>query len=140
MPLACHLIQEGWSSKALSCFLQLENAAANVLARFHHVDEDGQEQDFTGLQVLLYSSKNFGPLSLRDLSVSPWPYCVFKNLLHTMKQLLQFALSPKRHLGLGFYIYKYICYPTCCPMASVHDVQDLESLSCCSQSMFLGSS
>jgi hypothetical protein len=50
--------------------VQLESAAANVLARFHHVEEDGQEQDFTGLQVLLHSTKQFGPTSLRELSVS----------------------------------------------------------------------
>ena len=57
------------ASNPASVSLQLESAAANVLARFHHVEEDGQEQDFTGLQVLLHSSKQFGPTSLRELSV-----------------------------------------------------------------------
>ncbi len=62
--------------------VQLESAAANVLARFHHVEDDGQEQDFTGLQVLLHSSKQFGPTSLRELSVStPLPPLSLVNLV-----------------------------------------------------------
>ena len=53
--------------------LQLEAAAANVLARFHHSDGEGTEQDFSDLQILLHSSKKFGPGSLRELSVSDKP-------------------------------------------------------------------
>ncbi|KAK9810736.1 hypothetical protein WJX73_003912 [Symbiochloris irregularis] len=49
-------------------FPVLEAAAQRVLQQFHNRDEDGQQPEFTDLQVLLYSSKRFGPNSIRELT------------------------------------------------------------------------
>lgn len=82
--------------------LQLENAAANVLARFHQVDEDGQEQDFTGLQVLLYSSKNFGPMSLRNLSVR----LPMAQIIHQIKEDGHLLLPQQNTIPKGCLLIK----------------------------------
>ncbi|KAK9810367.1 hypothetical protein WJX72_009530 [[Myrmecia] bisecta] len=48
----------------------LEAAAIDQLARLHNLNQSGEEQDFSGLQVLLHSSANFGPGSIRELTSS----------------------------------------------------------------------
>ena len=48
---------------------QLEAAARKQLQLFHNRDEAGDQPDFSGLQVLLHSSRRFGPDSIRELSV-----------------------------------------------------------------------
>ena len=49
--------------------LQLEAAALRQLQQFHIHEENGEGQDFTSVQVLLYSSRKFGPEGIRQLVV-----------------------------------------------------------------------
>ena len=52
-----------------ACCVQLEAAALRQLQQFHIQEEDGEEQTLTSVQVLLHSSRNFGPGSIRQLVV-----------------------------------------------------------------------
>lgn len=60
-------------SKGFGLPLQLEEVANNLRKKQMHdqegEDEDGQAQ-LSDLQVLLYSSRRFGPQSIRELTVS----------------------------------------------------------------------
>lgn len=45
-----------------------------MLASQHHLNDDGEELQFEGVQVMLHSDHHFGPKSVRELSVrSPPP-------------------------------------------------------------------
>ncbi len=51
--------------------VQLEEAASNLRRKqAHNQDGDDAEIDLPDLQVLLYSSRQFGPSSIRELTVS----------------------------------------------------------------------
>ena len=49
--------------------MQLEAAALRQLQQFHIQEDTGQDSDFTSVQVMLYSSRKFGPESIRHLQV-----------------------------------------------------------------------
>ena len=52
--------------------LQLEEAANNLRRKQTHNQEGEEEQGhIPDLQILLYSSRNFGPSSIRELTVIP---------------------------------------------------------------------
>lgn len=51
--------------------MQLEEAASNLRRKqAHNQDGDDAEIELADLQVLLYSSRQFGPSSIRELTVS----------------------------------------------------------------------
>ena len=54
----------------MSVQMQLENAAASLLSKLHNNNQNGEQKDFSGLQVLLYSQHAPQRGSLRDLTVS----------------------------------------------------------------------
>ena len=54
----------------MSVHMQLENAAASLLSKLHNNNQNGEQKDFSGLQVLLYSQHAPQRGSLRDLTVS----------------------------------------------------------------------
>ena len=47
--------------------MQLEASALRQLQQFYIQEEPEQEQDFSSVQVMLYSSRKFGPESIRHL-------------------------------------------------------------------------
>ena len=55
--------------------MQLEEVANNLRKKQMHnqeADDDEEETQVPELQVLLYSSRRFGPQSIRELTVSPY--------------------------------------------------------------------
>ena len=56
---------------ATCCCLQLEEVATNLRRKQTHnqEDEEGEGAESPELQVLLYSSRRFGPQSIRELTV-----------------------------------------------------------------------
>ena len=42
----------------------------HTLSEMHVKNDNGDDIDFSGLQVLLYSTQQLGPASMRELSVS----------------------------------------------------------------------
>ena len=55
--------------------MQLEEVANNLRKKQMHNqegDDDEEETQVPELQVLLYSSRRFGPQSIRELTVSPY--------------------------------------------------------------------
>ena len=64
---------EAWEAgKPVHARVQLEEVA-NALQKkqMHNQEVDGEEAQLPELQVLLYSSRRFGPKSIRELTV--WP-------------------------------------------------------------------
>lgn len=83
--------------------LQFEEAAVLVIQNLHGVNEDGSTPHFT-VQVLMNSTQQFGPSSLRELSVrlSPLQFvfkficsCLLRSLVswHYLKQALEVCLQ-----------------------------------------------
>lgn len=48
--------------------LQFERACKEVLKEDHQLTSEGEEQEFDDVQLLLYSSQQFGPSSMRQLT------------------------------------------------------------------------
>lgn len=64
-----------WASRYIAgftslCCVQFERACKEVLKEDHQLTSEGEEQEFDDVQLLLYSSQQFGPSSMRQLTSS----------------------------------------------------------------------
>jgi hypothetical protein len=74
---------------------QFEKACKEVLKEDHQLTNEGEEQEFDDVQVLLYSSQHFGPSGMRQLTSTRVSQLV------QISGIITSASKPKVGQGLG---------------------------------------